>query len=146
MDQLKKLVCENPMAVLVLLAVAVVLVVYMLWSGCKLSLPNKAAEGVGAGGPQVNDNALLPAGWEGYSVRRFEGASGAPSVRGALASENAASLRAELGCKAPSYYRKMASQQLVKTAGADPGFAMEGVRGSPKTATNKALAKAMIGM
>lgn len=78
MNTVSELVKKNPMLVTVALAVAVILVIYMLWQGCmimgiRLRTP---AEGMGAGGPQVNDNALLPAGWEGYHVRRLEGVTG----------------------------------------------------------------------
>lgn len=145
MNTVSELVKKNPMLVTVALAVAVILVIYMLWQGCmimgiRLRTP---AEGMGAGGPQVNDNALLPAGWEGYHVRRLEGVTGKDfegtelgnaSIRAALAVENARELRRELQCKPASHYVGMDARQLTaRGSAANPeaaGWALEGMTGT----------------
>jgi len=156
MEAVEKVVKSNPTLVAVALAVAVVLVVYMLWQGCmimgiRLRTP---AEGMGAGGPQVNDNALLPAGWEGYHVRRLEGVTGTgldgadlgdASIRAALAVENARELRRELQCKPASAYVGRDARNLVaRGSAANPeaaGWALEGM-----TSTSAKLRDAMQGL
>jgi hypothetical protein len=141
MERVEKFVKEHPLPIVALLAAAVVLVVYMLWTGCKIAgfglrkEEAKKAEGIGAGGPQVNDNALLPAGYEGFHVRKFEGivadGIGDSSLRAAIAVEKAAELRKQLGCKAASEYRGLDHQALAKdTTSAEAGWKTEGMTGT----------------
>ncbi len=153
MDQVKQFAAKHSFVILVALVVCVVLLVVSVAKGCNL-LPAAKTEGVTSGGAQTNDNPLLPGGpaegfrWrkrtEGYGLNlpRREGAQAnananyvvphmnwAP-VRDALRNEDAAALRADLGCAPAATY-----------AGKSAGKA-EGLHGSK---TDDALKRAMNG-
>lgn len=112
LEQVKEFAHKQGPVLLGLLVVAVVIIVALLAGGCA-KIATKA-EGVTAGGAQDQDTVTVggasregfhwsPMRHEGY-MRRREGASNGPAaavtpVRAALAVENSAALRKELGCK-----------------------------------------------
>lgn len=142
MDQVTKVVREHTRLVVAVLAVAVLLIAYMLYNGAKIGGYGLKTEGIGAGGAQVNDNPLLPAGHEGYHVRKLEGlvadGVGNDTLRAALAVEDARKLRKQLECTGRE--RDSGLVKDVKSAEAGWASGREGM-----TTTDERLRAAMTG-
>lgn len=121
MGQVDDLVRNNTQAFFWGLVVAVVLLVVMYLR------KNNTREGIGAGGLQDFDQGYFGAsGHEGYAARRLnlEGMNngnhgGNGTLSGALAAENAAALRGQLGCGSANQYAGMGSNYLDRSNSGD---------------------------